>query len=370
MVGLGKRRFPMGAMMVEDSISERSIEERRVKPALSIDGAQSSLPMISIVVPVFNEEASIAPFLERIIPILEDIGPQWEVIFVNDGSRDGTLDAIRRAHVRDARVLAIDFSRNFGKEIALCAGLDHTLGKVVVPIDVDLQDPPELIHDMLAQWRAGFDVVLAKRVDRSDESWLKRSTAAGFYSLIGRLSKVPIPSNVGDFRLLDAKVVEAVRGYRERTRFMKGIFASLGYKTCVLPYVRAPRATGESKFQSVQLFRLALEGIISFSDLPLKIWTYIGGLASLGAILYACFILMRTLILGIEVPGYASLIIFMLISNGLTLMGLGIQGEYLARIFSEVKARPLYLVRETIGVKSTALWLNGKCENTGTTQPV
>jgi glycosyltransferase involved in cell wall biosynthesis len=262
-------------------------------------------------------------------------------------------------------VRAIDFSRNFGKEIALCAGLDHTLGKAVVPIDVDLQDPPELIVDMVDQWRQGFDVVLAQRIDRSSDSWMKRTTAALFYRLLGGLSQVSIPPNVGDFRLLDARVVEAVRGYRERARFMKGIFASLGYKTCMIPYVRAQRSEGESKFRPFQLLRLAIEGIVSFTDVPLKIWTYIGGMASLGAVLYASFILLRTLIFGIDVPGYASLIIFVLLFNGLTLMGLGIQGEYIARIFSEVKARPLYLVRETIGMEPPQSWLDGESEDAG-----
>ena len=328
------------------------------------------LPDISLIVPVFNEEGSIAAFLQRTTPVLDNIGLAWEILFVNDGSSDGTLDLIHAAHARDARVRAIDFSRNFGKEIALCAGLDHALGRAVVPIDVDLQDPPELITEMVARWRQGFDVVLAQRTDRSSDAWTKRMTAAIFYKILGRLSDVPIPPNVGDFRLLDARVVESLRGYRERARFMKGIMASVGYRTCTIPYARDNRAIGKSRFRPFQLIRLAIEGIVSFSDAPLKVWTYIGGLASLGAGLYALFIMLRTVVFGIDVPGYASLIIFTLLFNGLTLMGLGIQGEYIARIFSEVKARPLYLVRGMIGLDPPASWLDRESEHAGSAELV
>jgi glycosyltransferase involved in cell wall biosynthesis len=321
------------------------------------------LPDVSVVVPVFNEELSIEGFLARVIPILESIGPRWEILFVNDGSTDATFDTIRAAHALDARVRALDFSRNFGKEVALSAGLDHASGNAVIPIDVDLQDPPELIVEMVARWRQGFDVVLAQRIDRSSDTWLKRVTASMFYRVLRGLSNVPVPTNVGDFRLLDAKVVEAVRGYRERARFMKGIMASVGYRTCTIPYTRDTRANGKTKFRPLQLIRLALEGIISFSDVPLKIWTYVGGAAALGAIFYACFILVRTAVSGIDVPGYASIIIFTLLFNGLTLVGLGVQGEYIARIFSEVKGRPLYLVRTKVGLEPPSSWLHGDSED-------
>lgn len=309
-----------------------------------------TLPELSLVVPVFNEEAAIEPFIAAIEPVLSAITPDWEIVFVNDGSRDATLALIRAAHGRDARVRGIDFSRNFGKEIALCAGLDHARGRAVIPMDVDLQDPPELIAPMVEQWRAGYDVVLAQRVDRSADTPMKRRTAALFYRVIGRLAKVEIPPNVGDFRLIDARVVEALRGYRERERFMKGIFASVGFRTTTIPFVRPPRANGDTKFRTRALFRLAIEGIVSFSSAPLKIWTYIGVLAALGAVIYAAYVVAHTLITGVQVPGYASLIVIMLLFNGLTLIGLGIQGEYIARIFSEVKARPLYLVRERVGI--------------------
>jgi len=307
---------------------------------------------LSIVVPVFNEEESIDLFIATVAPILEAITPRWEILFVNDGSRDATLEVIRAAHAQEPRVRGIDFSRNFGKEVALSAGLDFASGRAVVPIDVDLQDPPELIADMVAQWRAGFDVVLAQRVDRSSDGVMKRSTAAAFYKLIRWISRVDIPANVGDYRLLDATVVAALRTYPERERFMKGIFASVGFRTTTVPYARAARARGETKFKPLQLFNLALEGIISFSTAPLKIWTYVGFAAAFGAVLYTAFIVSRTLMTGISVPGYASLIVIILLFDGLILVGLGVQGEYIARVFAEVKARPLYLVREKIGVDS------------------
>lgn len=312
----------------------------------------TALPEISLVVPVFNEEAAIPAFLLAIEPVLQAITPDWEIVFVNDGSRDATLSLIRAAHGRDARVRGIDFSRNYGKEIALSAGLDHARGRAVIPMDVDLQDPPELIAPMIEQWRAGFDVVLAQRVDRSADTPVKRYTAALFYRVIGRLARVDIPANVGDFRLIDARVVEALRDYRERERFMKGIFAHVGFRTTTLPFVRPARTEGETKFRPRALMRLAIEGIVSFSSAPLKIWTYIGGFAALAAVIYAIYVVAHTIITGVEVPGYASLIVIILLFNGLTLIGLGIQGEYIARIFSEVKARPLYLVRERIGIET------------------
>jgi glycosyltransferase involved in cell wall biosynthesis len=305
---------------------------------------------LSVVVPVFNEEASIDAFLAVMAPVLDGITAEWEIVFINDGSRDATLAIIRDAHSREPRVRAIDLSRNFGKEVALSAGLDFAAGRAVVPIDVDLQDPPGLIVEMMAQWRLGFDVVLAQRIDRSSDGILKRSTAAAFYKLIGRLSRLQIPANVGDFRLIDASVIQALRSYPERERFMKGIFASVGFKTTTVTYVRAGRAHGETKFRPRQLFNLALEGIVSFSSVPLKIWTYVGFLAALGSVFYMLFVIIRTLVTGVDVPGYASLAVIVLFFNGLTLLGLGVQGEYIARIFTEVKARPLYLIREKIGI--------------------
>ena len=313
----------------------------------------SGLPMLSIVVPVFNEETVVGLFVETLRPLLDAAAPEaeggWEVLFVNDGSRDGTWAAIRAAHEADARVRGVDFSRNFGKEVALSAGIDHARGRALIPMDVDLQDPPELIGPMLDKWREGFDVVLAARMDRSSDTALKRLTAGWFYSLIGRLSDTAIPANVGDFRLIDGKVADALRRYPERMRFMKGIFAHVGFKTTTLSYVRPVRVAGETKFNGKKLFNLALEGIVSFSTVPLKIWTYVGLAAALLALAMGVVIVARTLLFGVDVPGYASLITVILFFNGILLMGLGVQGEYIARIFQEVKGRPLYLVRERLG---------------------
>lgn len=311
-------------------------------------------PLLSIVVPVFNEDASIDLFIEVIRPVLEAITADWEIVFVNDGSRDETLAVIRRANGADSRVRGIDFSRNYGKEIALSAGLDHARGRAVIPMDVDLQDPPELIAEMVAKWREGFDVVLAKRSDRSSDGTLKRGTARLFYQIIARLSDTVIPADVGDFRLVDEHVVHALRSYPERMRFMKGIFAHVGFKTATVTYVRPVRAAGDTKFNGRKLFNLALEGIVSFSTVPLKIWTYVGLAAAALAIAMLVYIVVTTITSGNAVPGYASLISVILFFNGLLLMGLGVQGEYIARIFAEVKARPLYLVRERIGVEPPA----------------
>ncbi len=314
-----------------------------------------SQPELSLVVPVFNEEATIDLFLREVAPRLDAIDPRWEVLFVNDGSRDATLDIIRAANAREPRVRGIDFSRNYGKEVALSAGLDHAAGRAVVPMDVDLQDPPELIAAMVAKWREGYDVVLAQRTDRSSDGVLKRVTAGMFYRLIGRMSRVRIPANVGDFRLIDQSVVAALRTYPERERFMKGIFASVGFRTTSVPYSRPLRAAGTTKFKPAALINLALEGIVSFSTAPLKVWTYIGFVAALVAVVYGAVIVVRTLVFGIDVPGYASLLSIMLFLNGLVLVGLGVQGEYIARIFAEVKSRPLYIVRETIGAPLAAV---------------
>lgn len=315
-----------------------------------LEATNAGRPEISLVVPVYNEEEAIPLFLERVTPIIEQISPRWEMVFVNDGSSDRTFSVLREANRQDSRVKILDFSRNFGKEIALTAGIDHSTGRAVVPIDVDLQDPPELIVEMVAKWREGYDVVLAARKDRSSDSWAKRSTASAFYRVMGRLSSVDIPSNVGDFRLMDRRAVEVLCQYRERQRFMKGLFASLGFRQVVVEYARPERSAGETKFRPLRLWGLALEGIISFSTTPLKIWTYIGASCALLSTIYMLWIIGKTLVLGNPVPGYASLMTVMLFMNGIMLTGLGVIGEYVARIFNEVKARPLYIVREQIGL--------------------
>lgn len=306
-------------------------------------------PEISLIVPVYNEEETISLFMTAVTPVLNGITADWEVVFVNDGSSDGTLASLKAANAADPRVKIVDFSRNFGKELALTAGLDHAGGRAVIPMDVDLQDPPEVIPQMVAKWREGYDIVLAARSDRSLDSWAKRNTAAMFYKVMDRLSTVPLPSNVGDFRLLDRQVVSVLRQYRERQRFMKGLFASLGFKQAVVEYARPERSAGETKFRPMRLWALAVEGIISFSTKPLKIWTYIGALCAGFAVAYLAWIIIKTLVMGIDMPGYASLMSVMLFMNGIILIGLGVIGEYIARIFNEVKGRPLYIVREQIG---------------------
>jgi len=310
--------------------------------------------LISVVVPMFNEAEALDAFFDRLVPVLRGITADYEVICVDDGSTDSTFDLLTRRHAGDGRIKVLRLSRNFGKEIALTAGLDFARGAAVIPIDADLQDPPELIPELVAKWREGFDVVLARRADRSADSLKKRLTAGGFYRMIGRLSKIPIPANVGDFRLMDRRVVGALALLPERTRFMKGVFAWLGFPQATVDYQRAPRIAGAAKQRFHPLWNLALEGIVSFTNLPLKIWSYVGFACAAAAAAYGGYIVARTVVYGIEVPGYASLLTVVLFMNGLILLGLGIIGEYLSRIFIEIKGRPLYLVRDRLGALEPA----------------
>jgi glycosyltransferase involved in cell wall biosynthesis len=307
--------------------------------------------MISILCPCCNEEEALPIFFRETIPVMESLGEPFEFVCVNDGSRDATLDVLLSVAEKDSRVRVVDLSRNFGKEAALTAALDYASGDAVIPIDADLQDPPELIAEMVAKWREGYEIVLAKRIDRSSDSFMKRFTAQLFYRLHNKISYPPIPENVGDFRLMDRRVVKTLRGLRERHRFMKGLFAWAGFKTCTVEYVRRFRASGKSKFNGWRLWKFALEGITSFSTFPLTIWLYFGSLVSLGAFCYGLFIFFRTLILGVELPGYASLICLILFFGGLQLLGIGILGEYLGRTYMESKRRPIYIVRSCFSLK-------------------
>lgn len=302
--------------------------------------------MISLLCPCYNEEAVLLLFFERITSVMEGIGQDFEIVCVNDGSHDGTLDLLRERAEADERVKVVDLSRNFGKEAALTAALDHSTGDAVVPIDADLQDPPELIGVMLEKWREGYEVVLAHRSNRSSDSWLKRVTARMFYKVHNKISRPELPENVGDFRLMDRRVVDALGGLRETHRCMKGLFAWVGFKTCIVDYVREPRVAGETKFNGWRLWKLAVEGITSFSTFPLTVWFYLGSLTAFGAFAYGLYIVLRTLIWGIEVPGYASLLCLILFFGGLQLLGIGILGEYLGRTYMESKKRPVYVVRE------------------------
>ncbi|MBB1250188.1 glycosyltransferase family 2 protein [Rhizobium sp. G21] len=307
---------------------------------------------LSIAVPVYNEEDMLVLFLQTVTPILESVTADYEIVFVNDGSRDATLDILTLARARDPRIKVVDLSRNFGKEAALTAALAFCSGRAVIPMDVDLQDPPGLIPVMVEKWREGFDVVLARRADRSSDAMLKRWTSSLFYKTIGRLSDIDIPADAGDFRLMDRRVVDALGALPERARFMKGLFAWLGYRQATVDYVRPARAAGSSKWKPLALWRLGLEGIVSFSSVPLKLWSYIGLACALAGFLYGAYLIGRVLLLGVDVPGYASLASFILFFNGLVLTGLGVVGEYVARIFIEVKGRPLFLVRETWGLEA------------------
>lgn len=305
-------------------------------------------PLVSIVTPFYNEEGSILGFHKAITKALANLPDfDFEFICVNDGSNDKTLDELLECVQLDSRYIVLELSRNFGKEAAMSAGIDHTKGDCVIPIDADLQDPPQLIGKMLSEWQKGAEVVLAKRIDRSTDSFAKRTSALMFYRLHNAVSSLKIPENVGDFRLMDRIVVDALKQLPERQRFMKGLFAWLGFRTVTVEYIREPRAVGNSKFSGWKLWNFAIEGVTSFSLAPLKVWTYIGALGSVFALCYASFITIRTIIFGIDVPGYASLLVVMLFFGSLQLMSLGVIGEYIGRIYFESKQRPLYILRKS-----------------------
>lgn len=304
---------------------------------------------LSIVTPMYNEAPSLEHFFTRLVPLLEHLTLTYEIICVNDGSSDETLPRLLEHQRRHAAIKVVNLSRNFGKEIALSAGLDYATGAAVVPLDADLQDPPEVIEGLVAKWREGYDVVYATRRSRQGESWVKRCTADLFYRVLDHMTEVPIPRNTGDFRLLDRRVVEALKQARERTRFMKGLFSWVGFTQTAIFYDRQPRHAGTTKWNYWQLWNLAISGIVSFSSIPLRVWSYLGLACASLAFLYATFLVVRTLILGIDVPGYASLMVVILFLGGLQLISLGVIGEYLGRVYDEVKGRPLYLVRDCYG---------------------
>jgi glycosyltransferase involved in cell wall biosynthesis len=304
-------------------------------------------PTISVVVPAYNEAAGLDVFHGRLLRALAD-QESWEVVYVNDGSTDCTLAVIEVLHRSDDRVAVVSLSRNFGKEIAITAGLDHASGDAVVVIDADLQDPPELIPDLVTSWRSGFDMVYAKRRSRAGESWLKRRTARGFYRLMQRMGDLKLPEDTGDFRLMSRRVVDAVRQLREQHRFMKGLFAWVGYPTTYVLYDREPRCAGVSKWTYWKLWNLALEGITSFTVMPLKFATYAGLGVALLSMVYVAEVLVKTLIIGNPVAGYPSLMSVVLFLGGVQLMFLGVIGEYLGRVFNETKQRPLYLVERYV----------------------
>jgi glycosyltransferase involved in cell wall biosynthesis len=311
-------------------------------------------PMLSVVVPVKNEEDAILPFIARVGPILDAITDHggWEILFIDDGSTDATLAAIVACNLSDARVRGLSLSRNFGKEAALSAGLDHARGAAVIPMDVDMQDPPEVLPEMVAKWRDGHEMVFGVRRSRAEDSFTKRVTAGLFYRAHNMVSADKIPENAGDFRLMDRKVVDVIRAMPERNRFMKGLFAWAGFRQASVEYDRAERETGTTKYNYWKLWTLALDGITSASTVPLRIWSYVGALVALFAIGFASWLAIDTMIFGNPVPGYASLMTSVLFLGGIQLISLGVLGEYVGRILTETKQRPLYVVRDTVGIES------------------
>lgn len=306
---------------------------------------------VSLIVPVFNEEQAINLFYQSVRRELKLDPCEVEIVFINDGSTDQTAEQAKALAQVDEQVLLINFSRNFGKEPALFAGLEYATGDAVIPMDVDLQDPISVIPRLIAEWQKGADVVLAKRRDRASDSYLKRHSAALFYHLLNRISYTRIEENVGDFRLMDRKVVNVIRALPEHQLFMKGVLSWAGFTTVVVEYERARRVAGSSKFNGWRLWNLALEGITSFSTVPLRLWTYIGGAISIFAVLYAVYMVLDKIFFGNSVPGYPSLMTAILFLGGVQLIGIGILGEYIGRIYIEAKHRPRYVVKDVIGGK-------------------
>lgn len=311
----------------------------------------TSKKTLSVISPFYNEELGVEAFFVRLSAVHAEIADRYdlEVIAVNDGSKDNTLLELTRVQPLYPFLTIVDLSRNFGKEAALSAGLDFATGDIVVPIDSDLQHPPELILEMVAKWEAGFEVVLAKRVDRDTDRAIQKFSANSFYKLHNYISDIDIPADVGDFRLMDRKVVDALKALPENRRFMKGLFAWVGFKTTTVEYKVEPRLSGVTSFNTWKLWNFALEGITSFSSAPLRVWSYLGGAISLLSFLYAIYLTLKTVVFGIDTPGYASLMVAILFVGGIQLIGIGVLGEYLGRIFVETKRRPVYIVREVIG---------------------
>lgn len=306
-------------------------------------------PTLSIVIPMHNEADSIDPLFERLLPIVEGTGQSWEIICVNDGSTDATVAGVLKQSMRRPAVRLIDLSRRFGKEAALTAGLDYAMGKAVIILDADLQDPPELIPEMISKWRDGAEMVYAVRRSRGDDGFFKRACAALFYFLFNLLVDTRIPPDAGDYRLMDRQVVDALKRMPERARFMKGIYAWLGFRQASVPFDRPSRHGGRSQWSYFRLFRFALDGLFSFSTIPLRVSTWVGLATASAAFLYTIYFLVRTLIYGPDVPGYPSLIIAIMFFGGAQLFSIGILGEYVGRVFAEAKGRPLYVVREIHG---------------------
>ncbi len=301
--------------------------------------------MLSIIVPVHNEAEVLAVFHREVCDVIDQTGEDYELIYVDDGSTDASVELMAGFRAEKPKVAILELSRNFGKEVALSAGLDHAAGDAVIIIDADLQDPPSLIPEFLRHWRDGYDVVYGRRTDRQGEPWLKKFTAKWFYRVINFLSDVEIPPDVGDYRLLSRRAVDALQSLPERHRYMKGLYAWIGFPQIAVPYVRTPRAAGTTKWNYWRLWNFAMEGITSFSALPLKVATYLGILTSGLSFLYGSYFLLRTLFFGTDVPGYPSLVLIILFLGGIQLICLGIIGEYVGRTYDESKGRALYFLK-------------------------
>jgi polyisoprenyl-phosphate glycosyltransferase len=305
---------------------------------------------LSVVIPVFNEARNISSLLQRLETVLSRTGMTWEIVFVDDGSADDTIDVIRAAHASEPRIHAVSFSRNFGKEIAIAAGLDHANGDAVIIMDADLQHPPETIPDFIAKWREGFAMVYGQRTDRDNETALKRRFAQSFYRVFHRFGETDLPAGAGDFRLMDRKAVEAMRAMGEKARFSKGLYAWVGFKSVGVPFEVGERLHGTTRFNYPKLFSFAFDGLSSFSTVPLKIATWLGVVIALAAMGVGVFFMLRTLFFGTDLPGFPSLIVSIMLFSGIQLISLGLIGEYVGRIFAEVKRRPLYLIGERVGL--------------------
>jgi glycosyltransferase involved in cell wall biosynthesis len=299
---------------------------------------------ISLVAPCYNEAENIEKYYEEVIRVLGDIPYNLQLVFVNDGSSDRTLNILLALSEKDKRVKIVDLSRNFGKEIALTAGLDYADGDAIVPIDVDLQDPPYVVKELIAKWEEGYDVVYATRAERAGETFMKKFTAKVFYKVIASVNKIKVPRNTGDFRLMDRRVVEELKKFKEQHRFMKGLFAWVGFKQTQVFYDRESRNAGFTKFNYWKLINLAVEGITSFTVAPLRVATFLGAIISIFAFLFALYTIIATVTVGNDVPGYSSLMVVILFLGGVQLLTIGIIGEYIGRIFNETKNRPLYIV--------------------------
>jgi len=335
--------------MNESASSTETLSEES-KPPMTLEGK-----LVSLLVPMYNESEVIPIFFETLSEVLQRAHVEYEIVCVNDGSKDNTLELLKGYAEKDSRIKVVSFSRNFGKEPAMTAALDYATGDAVIPIDADLQDPPELILEMLEKWQNGYDVVYAKRISRDTDTFLKRSTALWFYSVFNRMSDTDIPHNVGDYRLMDKKVVEVIRKLPEKDRFMKGLFCWPGYKQTSVEYDRAVRAEGETKFNFWKLWNFALSGIASFSTMPIRAGIYVGLMISIISFVYALFIVSKTIVFGVDVPGYASIMVVVLFLGGVQLFFLGLMGEYIGRIYKEVKNRPLYVVQETVGFEAASV---------------